>query len=205
MRVFLELYYHQLRIFSTPVTCFAIFLSYIVVTPLMLGLEREFSCHSHLGPIRIPPLFPAAPFQRNELIPGTLELYYFRAFFFTKILLLKWVGHRLLQIIIVFFSFPMLQLPYQLALTGMARLNILFGILVLTLMCGIHSDRSAGIRGKTRNSSRNPTTSPTSLPPTLSRTSIETAEWFHVLSSIGYSSPCSSCFHSVFLVQQMMH
>ncbi|KAI3666196.1 hypothetical protein L1987_89310 [Smallanthus sonchifolius] len=59
----------------------------------------------------------------------------------------------------------------------------------LTFLCGIHSRSALGITSSSGgNSSQNPTTSPTSLPPTLSRTSIET-EWFHVLSSIGYSFP----------------
>lgn len=178
---------------SPPLTSFSLFLSYIVVTPLMLGFEKDFSCHSHLGPIRIPPLFPnpSAPFLRNEKEDGTLELYYLSAYCLPKILLLQLVGHRVIQISRVFFGFPMLQLPYQFGRSGMDRLNILLGSLVLTLLCGIHSRSALGT--SSRNSSQNPTTSPTSLPPTLSRTSIET-EWFHVLSSIGYSSPFVSLF-----------
>ncbi|TYG86224.1 hypothetical protein ES288_A13G117500v1 [Gossypium darwinii] len=43
------------------------------------------------------------------------------------------------------------------------------------------------------NSSQTPNTSPTLLPLTVSRTSNET-EWFHVLLSIGYSSPFVSLF-----------
>ncbi|CAH8311993.1 unnamed protein product [Eruca vesicaria subsp. sativa] len=70
----------------------------------------------------------------------------------------------------------------------MDRLNIPLGSLVLTLLCGIHSRSALGITSSSGwNSSQNPTTSPTLLPLTVSRTSIET-EWFHVLSSIGYSS-----------------
>ncbi|KAI8022116.1 hypothetical protein LOK49_LG03G00145 [Camellia lanceoleosa] len=76
----------------------------------------------------------------------------------------------------------------------MDRLKILLGSLVLTLLCGIHSCSALGITSSSGwNSLQNPTTSPTSLPPTVSRTSIET-EWFHVLSSIGYSSPFVSLF-----------
>ncbi|KAI5658527.1 hypothetical protein M9H77_27320 [Catharanthus roseus] len=103
---------------------------------------------------------------------GTLELYYLSAYCLPKILLLQLVGHRVNQISRIFYGFPMLQLLYQFGRSGMDRLNILLGSLVLTLLSGW-------------NSSQNPTTSPTSLPPTLSRTSIET-EWFHVLSSIVY-------------------
>lgn len=189
-RLFLELYHKQIFP-STPITSFSPFLSYIVVTPLMLGFEKDFSCHSHLGPIRIPPLFsfPPAPFPRNEKEDGTLELYYLSAYCLPKILLLQLVGHRVIQISCVFFGFPMLQLPYQFGRSGMDRLNIPLGSLVLTLMCGIHSRSALGITSSSGwNSSQNPTTSPTLLPPTFSRTSIET-EWFHVLSSIGYSSP----------------
>ncbi|KAK6129462.1 hypothetical protein DH2020_036796 [Rehmannia glutinosa] len=194
-RLFLELYHKQI-LSSTPITSFSLFLSYIVVTPLMLGFEKDFSCHSHLGPIRIPPLFPfpSAPFPRNEKEDGTLELYYLSAYCFQKILLLQLVGHRVIQISRVFRGFPMLQLPYQFGRSGMDRLNIPLGSLVLTLLCGIHSRSALGITSSSGwNSSQNPTTSPTSLPPTLSRTSIET-EWFHVLSSIGYSSPFVSLF-----------
>lgn len=194
-RLFLELYHKQIFP-STPITSFSPFLSYIVVTPLMLGFEKDFSCHSHLGPIRIPPLFPfpSAPFPRNEKEDGTLELYYLSAYCLPKILLLQLVGHRVIQISRVFRGFPMLQLPYQFGRSGMDRLNILLGSLVLTLLCGIHSRSALGITSSSGwNSSQNPTTSPTSLPPTVSRTSIET-EWFHVLSSIGYSSPFVSLF-----------
>ncbi|KAI3673276.1 hypothetical protein L6452_39393 [Arctium lappa] len=143
------------------------------------------------GPIRIPPLFPfpSAPFPRNEKEDGTLELYYLSAYCLPKILLLQLVGHRVIQISRVFRGFPMLQLPYQFGRSGMDRLNIPLGSLVLTFLCGIHSRSTLGITSSSGgNSSQNPTTSPTSLPPTLSRTSIET-EWFHVLSSIGYSFP----------------
>jgi len=194
-RLFLELYHKQIFP-STPITSFSPFLSYIVVTPLMLGFEKDFSCHSHLGPIRIPPLFPfpPAPFPRNEKEDGTLELYYLSAYCLPKILLLQLVGHRVIQISCVFRGFPMLQLLYQFGRSGMDRLNIPLGSLVLTLLCGIHSRSALGITSSSGcNSSQNPTTLPTSLPPTLSCTSIET-EWFHVPSSIGYSSPFVSLF-----------
>ena len=115
-RLFLELYHKQIFP-STPITSFSPFLSYIVVTPLMLGFEKDFSCHSHLGPIRIPPLFPfpPAPFSRNEKEDGTLELYYLSAYCLPKILLLQLVGHRVIQISCVFCGFPMLQLPYTMS------------------------------------------------------------------------------------------
>ncbi|KAI3664445.1 hypothetical protein L1987_88783 [Smallanthus sonchifolius] len=151
----------------------------------------EVASLSQEGPIRIPPLFPfpSAPFPRNEKEDGTLELYYLSAYCLPKILLLQLVGHRVIQISRVFRGFPMLQLPYQFGRSGMDRLNIPLGSLVLTFLCGIHSRSALGITSSSGgNSSQNPTTSPTSLPPTLSRTSIET-EWFHVLSSIGYSFP----------------
>jgi len=192
-RLFLELYHKQIFP-STPITSFSSFLSYIVVTPLMLGFGKDFSCHSHLGLIRIPSLFPfpPAPFFRNEKEDGTLELYYLSAYCLPKILLLQLVGHRVIQISCVFRGFPMLQLPYQ--RSEMDWLNISLGSLVLTLMCGIHSRSALGITSSSGwNSSQNPTTSPTLLPPTLSRTSIET-ELFHVLSSIGYFSPFVSLF-----------
>nr|ULQ69274.1 cytochrome c biogenesis protein ccmB [Eriocaulon australe] len=176
---------------TPPITSFFLFLSYIVVTPLIIGFEKDFSCNSHLGSIWIPLLFPfpPEPFPRNDKESGTLELYYLSASCSQKILLLQLVGHRFIQISRVFCAFPMLQLPYQFDRSGMDRLNILLGSLVLTLLCGIHSRLALGITSSSGwNSSQNPTTSPTSLPPTVSRTSIET-EGFHVLSSIGYSSP----------------
>ncbi|CAN4115704.1 unnamed protein product [Withania somnifera] len=153
---------------------FSLFLSYIVVMPLMLRFEKDFSYHSHLGPIRIPPLFPfpSAPFPQNEKEDGTLELYYLSAYFLPKILLLQLVGHCAIQISHVFLGFPMLQLPYQFDRSGMD--------------CGW-------------NSSQNPTTSPTSLPPTLSHTSIK-IEWFHILSSISYSYSFVSLFQISILI-----
>ncbi|KAG5540352.1 hypothetical protein RHGRI_020545 [Rhododendron griersonianum] len=133
-------------------------------------------------------------FSSNEKEDGTLELYYLSAYCLPKIQLLQFVGHRVIQISRVFRGFPMLQLPYQFGRFGIDRLNILLGSLVLTLLCGIHSRSALGITSSNGwNSSQNPTTSPTSLPPTLSRTSIET-KWFHVFSSIGYSSLFVSLF-----------
>ena len=182
-RLFLEQFHKQIFP-STPITSFFLFLSYIVVTPLILGS------------IRIPLLFPfpPEPFPRNDKESGTLELYYLSAYCLPKILLLQLVGHRVIQISRVFCAFPMLQLPYQFDRSGMDRLNILLGSPVLTLLCGIHSRSALGITSSSGwNSSQNPTTSPTLLPPTVSRTSIET-EGFHVLSSIGYSSPFVSLY-----------
>nr|ANY30641.1 cytochrome c biogenesis B [Vallisneria americana] len=188
--------FHQ-RIFpSTPITSVFSFFSYIVVTPSLIGFEKDFSCHSHLGLIWIPPLFSflPEPFFRNDKEDGTLELSYFSASCLPKILLLQLVGHWVIQISCVFRGFPMLQLPYQFDRSGMDRFNIPLGSLVLTLLCGIHSCSALGIKSSSGwNSSQNPTTSPTSLPPTLSRTSMET-EWFHVPSSIGYSSLFVSLF-----------
>jgi len=62
-RLFLELYYKQI-FSSTPITSFYLFLLYIVVTPLMLGFEKDFLCHFHLGLIWISLLFSflSAPF-----------------------------------------------------------------------------------------------------------------------------------------------
>ncbi|CAI9281402.1 unnamed protein product [Lactuca saligna] len=122
---------------------------------------------SQEGPIRIPPLFPfpSAPFPRNEKEDGTLELYYLSAYCLPKILLLQLVGHRVIQISHVFRGFPMLQLPYQFGRSGMDRLNIPLGSLVLTFLCGIHSRSALGITSSSGgNSSQNPSTSPTSLP-----------------------------------------
>nr|ANY30622.1 cytochrome c biogenesis B [Sagittaria latifolia] len=186
-RLFLCLFHK--RIFpSTPITSFLSFFLYIVVTPFLIGFEKHFSCHFHLGPIRIPLLFSflSEPFFRNEKEDGTLELYYLSAYCLPKILLLQLVGHWVIQISRVFCGFPMLQLPYQFDRSGMDWLNIPLGSLVLTLLCGIHSCLALGITSSSGwNSLQNPTTSPTSLPPTLSCTSIET-EWFHVPLSIGY-------------------
>lgn len=186
-RLFFGLYYKQI-FFSTPITSFSLFLLYIVVTPLILGLEKDFLCHFHLGLIWISLLFSflSAPFLRNEKEDGTLELYYLSAYCLPKILLLQLVGHWVIQISCVFCSFPMLQLLYQFGQSGMDWLNILLGSLVLTLLCGIHSCLALGITSSSGwNSSHNLTTLPTLLPLTVFCTSIET-EWFHVLLLIGY-------------------
>ena len=188
-RLFLSLFHKQIFP-STPITSFFLFLLYIVITPLIIGFEKDFSCHYHLGLIWISPLFPfpPEPFPRNDKESGTLELYYFSASCLPKILLLQLLGHWVIQISCVFFAFPMLQLMYQFDRSGMDRLNILLGSLVLTLLCGIHSCLALGITSSSGwNSSQNFTTLPTLLPLTLSCTSMET-EGFHVLLSIGYSS-----------------
>ncbi|KAI3861819.1 hypothetical protein MKX03_027424 [Papaver bracteatum] len=77
-----------------PITSFSPFFSYIVITPLMVGFKKDFSCHSHLGSIQIPLLFPSPtkPFPRNEKEDGTLELYYLSAYCLPKIILLQLVG-----------------------------------------------------------------------------------------------------------------
>jgi hypothetical protein len=133
----------------------------------MIGFEKYFSFHSHLGSIRIPLLFPfpPEPFPRNDKESSTLELYYLSAYCLPKILLLQLVGHRIIQISRVFYAFPMLQLPYQFDRSIMDRLNILLGSLVLTLLCGIHSRLALGVTSSSGwNSSQNPTISPTLMP-----------------------------------------
>nr|ULQ70047.1 cytochrome c biogenesis B [Xyris indica] len=179
--------FHKQIFPSPPITTFFLFLSYIVVTPTMIGFAKDFACYSRLGSIRIPLLFPfpPEPFPHNSRKSGTLELLSFCAYCFPQIQLNQLVGHRVLQISRVFCAFPILLLPYPFDPSGMDLIDILLGSPVLTLLCGIHSPSALGIGW---NSSLNPTTSPTSLPPTLSRTSNE-REGFHVLSSIGYSSP----------------
>ncbi|KAI3865060.1 hypothetical protein MKX03_017690 [Papaver bracteatum] len=176
-RLFLELFHKQIFP-STPITSFSLFLFF----------EKDFSCHSHLGLIWIPLLFPypTETFPRNGKEDGTLELYYLSDYFFPKFLLLQLVGRRVIQISRVFCGFPMLQLLYQFDRSGMDRINILLGSPVLTLLCGIHSRSALGITSRSGwNSLQYSTTSPTSLPLTVSSTSIET-EWFHVPSLIGY-------------------
>jgi heme exporter protein CcmB len=167
------------------------------VTPFLIGFEKYFLCHSHLGLIWISLLFSflSEPFSRNEKEDGTLELYYLSAYCLPKILLLQLVGHWVIQISCVFCAFPMLQLLYQFDhFLFVDWLNISLGSLVLTLLCGIHSCLALGITSSSGwNSLQNLTTLPTSLPSTLSCTSIET-EWFHVPLLIGYSFPFVSLF-----------
>ena len=165
-RLFLSLFHKQIFP-STPITSFFLFLLYIVVTPLIIGFEKDFSCHYHLGLIWIPPLFPfpPEPFPRNDKESGTLELYYFSASCLPKILLLQLLGHWVIQISCVVFAFPMLQLIYQFDRSGMDRLNILLGSLVLTLLCGIHSCLALGITSSSGwNSSQNFITYPIYYP-----------------------------------------
>nr|ANY30635.1 cytochrome c biogenesis B [Halophila decipiens] len=168
---------------STPITSLVSFFLYIVVTPFLIGFETDFLCHSHLGLIWISLLFSflSEPFYRNDKEDGTLELYYFSAYCFPKILLIQLVGHWVIQISCVFGAFPMLQLLYQ--FEG-HWLHIALASLVLTLMCGIHSCLALGITSSC-NSLQNCTTLPTSVPSTLCCTSIQT-EGFHVPLVIGY-------------------
>jgi len=48
----------------------------------MIGFEKHFSCHSHLGSIWISLLVPFPPetFLQNDKESGTLELYYLSAY-----------------------------------------------------------------------------------------------------------------------------
>nr|QXE43986.1 cytochrome c biogenesis B [Gnetum montanum]BDC46353.1 cytochrome c biogenesis B [Gnetum hainanense] len=192
---------------STLISFFP-FLSYIVVTPLIMGFEKDCSCHFHLGLIRISLLFSnlPEPFFRSDKEDGTPELYPSSAYCFPEILLLQLVGVLVLRISRVVRSFPMLQLSYQFDRFEMNWLNIPLGSPIFTFMCGIHSRSALGITSSSGwNSLQNLTTSPTLSPPIVLRTSIET-EWFHVLLSIGYSSPFASLFPisvSIGLQEQM--
>jgi len=187
-RLFIGLFYKKILPNLSTLISFYPFISYIVVMPLIMGSEKDFSCHSHLGPIRIPPLFPLLPepFFRSDKEDGTPESYSSSAYCLPEILLLQLVGHRVIIISCVFRSFPMLQLLYQFDRFEMNWLNILLGSLILTLICGIHSCLALGITSSSGwNSLQNLTTLPTLLPLIVFCTSIET-EWFHVLLLIGY-------------------
>ena len=161
-----------------------------------MGSEKDFSSHFHLGLIRLSLLFYLLPepFFRSDKEDGTPELYSSSYYCLPEILLLQLVGHRIIRISLVFRSFPMLQLPYQFDRSEINWLNIIPGSPIFTLMCGIHSRSALGITSSSDwNSLQNPTTLPTLLPLIVFRTSIET-EWFHVPSSIGYSSPFAFLF-----------
>nr|QXE44195.1 cytochrome c biogenesis B [Podocarpus macrophyllus] len=193
-RLLIGLLYKQILLnFSTLITSFYPFLSYIVVTPFIMGSEKEFSCHFHLGLIRIPPpLSPLPePFFRNDKEDGTPESYPSSTYCSPEILPLQLVGHRVFRISCVFRSLPIPQLLYQFDRSGMNWFNIPPGSPIFTLMCGIHSCSALGISSSGWNSSQNSTTLPTRSPLIVSRTPIET-EWFHVPLSIGYSPPFAS-------------
>nr|QXE43856.1 cytochrome c biogenesis B [Cunninghamia lanceolata]BDG69833.1 cytochrome c biogenesis B [Cunninghamia lanceolata var. konishii] len=195
-RLFIGLFHKRILLhLPTLITSSSPSPSYIVVTPFITGSEKDFSCHFHSGPIRIPPPFslPPEPFFRSDKEDGTLESYPSSTYCSPGIPLPQLVGHRVLRISRVFRSFPILQLPYQFDRFGMNWFNILLGSPILTLMCGIHSRLALGIPSSGWNSSQNSTTLPTLSPPIVFRTSIET-EWFHVPSSIGYSPPFASPF-----------
>nr|QPK67022.1 cytochrome c biogenesis B [Pelargonium australe] len=183
----LKIYYKQI-LSSTPIISFSLFLSYIVIIPLILGFEQNFLCHFHLGFIWISLLFSflSTDFLKNEKENGTLELYFLSSFCLPRILLIQLAGHWFIQISCLLFAFPILQSIYQFDQFAMDCLNILLGTLVLTILCGIHSSLALGIGASNlRNSLKTVTTLPTLLPLILFATSIET-EWYHVLLLIGY-------------------
>nr|QOD41086.1 cytochrome c biogenesis B [Larix sibirica] len=187
-RLFFGLFHKQIILNLSTLISFYPFISYIVVTPLIMGSEKDFSCHSHLGLIWLSLLFSLLPepFFRSDKEDGTLELYSLSSYCLPKILLLQLVGHWIIRISCVFCSFPMLQLLYQFDRFEMNWLNIILGSLIFTLMCGIHSCLALGITSSSGwNSLQNLTTLPTLLPLIVFCTSIET-EWFHVLLLIGY-------------------
>src|SRR5450631_3223194 len=116
LKLFLKLFYQQILLdLSILITTFSLFLSYIVVTPLMIGFSKDFLCHFHLGLIWIRLLFSFLPerFLQNDFEDGTLELYCSSGYCLQKILLSKLLGHWVLQISGVFCTFPVVQLLYQ--------------------------------------------------------------------------------------------
>ena len=184
-RLLLSLFYKQ--IFSRgPITSLSLFLLYIVVTPLIIGFEKHFLCHFHLGLIWISLFFSflSKPFFRNEREDGTLDFYYLSASSLPKILLSQLVVHQVIQISLLFCGFPIIQLLYQFDPSGIDLLNILLGSTILTLLFGIHSSLAIGSTSSW-NSLQNLSTLPTLLPLILFCTFIE-REWFHVLLLIGY-------------------
>lgn len=187
-QIFLKLFYQHIPPnSSTLITTFSLFLLYIVAMPLMIGFSKDFSCHFHLGLIRIRLLFAFLPerFFRNDFEDGTLELYYLSGYCLQKISLSKSYGHWVPQISGVSRSFPVLQLLYQFDQSKMDWFTIIIGSQIFTLMCGIHPRLALGIASNGWNSLQNLATLPTSSPLIVSCTSIET-EWFHVISLMGY-------------------
>lgn len=188
LKLFLKLFYQQVFLnLSTLITTFSLFLSYIVVMPLMIGFSKDFLCHFHLGLIWICLLFSFLPerFLQNDFEDGTLELYCSSGYCLQKILLSKLVGHWVLQISGIFGTLPVVQLLYQFDQLKMNWFTLIIGSLIFTLMCGIHSCLALGIISHSWNSLQNLTTLPTLLPSIIFRASTET-EWFHVLLLMGY-------------------
>nr|YP_006073034.1 channel subunit of ABC transporter for cytochrome c1 [Nitella hyalina]AEH42848.1 channel subunit of ABC transporter for cytochrome c1 [Nitella hyalina] len=183
MILFFKLVWKEIVLnFHTVVTAFLLFLLYIAVTPLLIGFSTNLLFHFHLGLIWMCILFSFLPNMdrlfKNDFEDGTLELYCLSgpSTRLQKIFISQLLSHWLLKIMAILLSFPVLQLLYHFQYSTVNCLTIVVGSLVFTLICGIHSCLTLGLRStdSRKTSFFFFTTLPTLLPLILFCTSYQT-------------------------------
>ena len=183
----LWLYYYELKQHSPTVfSAFGLFLLYSVLVPLILGLSPELINHFHSGVIWVCMLFCFLPERvvHNDFEDGTLEMYLLSNRGIQPILLSKLLGVWCLKVIGILCTFPILAIMYHFEHSKQLMLDFMFGSCVFTLICGIHSCFTIGIKNSWNL--HHFTTLPTLLPLIMLCTNVSDLD--HSLALVGLLS-----------------
>lgn len=186
----LRLCLHEIRLnFSTITITFCLFWLYSITIPLLIGFSPEFIYHYHSGLIWMCLLFAFLPERlfQHDFEDGTLELYCLSSCSIQPILISKLFGYWCLKISGILCTFPLLGFVYHFEQSKGICFTMILGSFVFTLICGIHSCLTVGVKSNSWNSLQHFTTLPTLLPLILLCTSIQT-EQVNYVALIGFGS-----------------
>ena len=174
-----QLWFYEIKLnLSTVLTTFCLFLLYVIVIPLFLGLSKELLYYFHLGVIWMCILCAFLPERlfHSDLEDGSLELYSLSSCSIQAILVWKLVGNWCLKISGILCSIPLLSIIYQFELSNMIYLTMIMGSFTFTILCAIHSSLTLGLKTHSWNSLQHLTTLPTLLPLIILCTSIQAGQ-----------------------------
>jgi heme exporter protein B len=133
---------------------------------MLIGFSPKLLYHFNLGVIWICILFSFLPERwfQNDFEDGTLELYLLSSNSLCYILISKLSGYWAVKLSGVLGSLPFLAFLYSFHLSISIFFNMMIGSLAFTLICGIHSCLTLGLKSNTWSSIQQLTTLPTLLP-----------------------------------------
>lgn len=173
--------------FATLSVTFCLFFLYIIIIPLLIGFSTDLLYHYHLGIIWMCIVFSFLPerFFHQDFEDGSIELYFLSSCAIQPIFITKLFSYWCLKITGIVLSFPIFSFVYHFEQSKEICITIILGSFVFTLICGIYSCLTVGIKSNTWNSIQHFTALPTLLPLILLCTTIQ-GDFIQIYALLGF-------------------
>lgn len=145
---------------------FYLFLLYLIAIPLLIGLSLEILYHYHLGIIWLCILFSYLPERlfQQDYEDGSLELYFLSSRSLQSLSFIQLISFWLFKISGILLCFPILSHAYNLEQSVLLYVTTILGSFAFTLILGIYSCLTLGIKSGIWNSLQHFTALPPLLP-----------------------------------------